>query len=180
MWGPLFFPPHPLGGLQNVSTVQVFVGSSRRVWMMAFCCGRVPLKHPREKWVKWIGAPASTIVWFGNLWTAQAYLGFRIPILQEKCWLIFYNGACCHFLVPCSYTSNYRAYVRLKYVRDSDENTGPFFIFSSAPRRTKRYPFIVRLELLLQKVGVSSKDHATLGQLSADDTSYSGEDGKEE
>lgn len=54
---------------------------------------------------------------------------------------------------------------------------GPLFV---APRRTKKCLFAVRVELLLQQVGVSSKDHATLGQLSADNTSYSGEDGKEE
>lgn len=81
-----FFFFNPLSGLQLFlfSTVQVFVGSSRRVWMLVFCCGRVPLKHSREKWILWIGAPGSTIVWFGNLWTAQAYLGLKLLSSEEN------------------------------------------------------------------------------------------------
>lgn len=62
---------------------------------------------------------------------------------------------------------------------------GPFVLFCRSETHQEKsfaelHSTIARVELLLQQVGVSSKDHATLGQLSADDTSYSGEDGKEE
>lgn len=39
--------------------------------------------------------------------------------------------------------------------------------------------YYVRAVSLLQEVGVLSKDHAILGHLAADDTSYSRKDGKE-
>lgn len=80
----LFFRVQPFGWAPIVSTVQVFVGSSRRVWRLVFGCGRVPLNHSREKWIQWISAPASTIVWFGNLWTAQAYLGIEFLSSEEN------------------------------------------------------------------------------------------------
>lgn len=109
--------------------------------------------------------------------TAQAYLGFEFVLSEKKAGYCLKMEYAPIFLVPCSY--NYRAYVRVMYVCNR-QAIGTLWAFRCRSETHQEKSCGVRAVSLLQEVGVLSKDHAILGHLSADDTSYSREDGKEE